>query len=90
MTFDSNEQLRDFLIALSVGVDGQGKRECAETLSRASRFYSGSPSEFLHEASVAIRQTLVDCADVLGTDQVREVGDVLKQIDEAFKRIGGA
>jgi hypothetical protein len=86
----NNADLADGLASLAVNVMASGRSGIAEELVRASRFATGSPSEFLHEAELAIRKTIDCCGDVLTPVQIDELKGVLKQIDEAFDDVGGA
>jgi hypothetical protein len=59
----------------------------ANGLERAALFASGSASEFLHEAQIALEQVVAE--EPTGIDTAM-VCSVVRQIQEAFREIGGA
>jgi hypothetical protein len=86
----SNTDLKNFLIHLADEVRASGAPNASEDLLTASRFASGSPSEFLHEAQAALKRTMQSFNHALSGDQRDAVKSVIKQIETAFKQGGGA
>ena len=54
----SNEDLYEYLCWLAEKVRKHGQEELADRIAAASHFASGSPSEFLHEADCALKETI--------------------------------
>jgi hypothetical protein len=86
----NNNELFDYLVWLSGELKSKGQIEVAEQVHIASRFASGSPSEFFHEAQESLKQVRTKCVSVLRPSQVSELTSVIEQIEAAFKKIGGA
>lgn len=86
----SNDDLARYLQELGAELITHGRNSEAMQVQRASRFASGSPSEFLYEAEEALKAVHRSCADVLPEIEVAQVARVLKQINEAFGQVGGA
>jgi len=60
----------------------------ADTVATAQKFAIGSPSEFLGEARIALQSVLASPVRV--SDGTREaIERVIKEINEAFRRVGG-
>lgn len=86
----STEDLFVYLIALADEISAQKEHGAAEALRQASRFASGSPSEFLHEAQVALRAVKTHHAAKLTKTQIENIDAAVDQIESAFFDVGGA
>lgn len=84
----TNHELVIFLVRLSESLISSGKLELGKAVRQSSRFASGSPSEFLHEAGLALR--LVMTQGELHEEEKAVVSATLKRIEVAFKAVGGA
>jgi len=87
---NSNKELLDFLVTLAGELKQLNENSAANELLHASRFYNGSPSEFLHEAHSALINVEAVCKKKSYEIQLSNIEAVVKQIDFAFKQIGGA
>jgi hypothetical protein len=81
--FVFNEELLEFL--RSIRMD-----DLADQLEHANRFISGSPSEFLNEVHLALRNVLSFKPKVLSGEREDEIRQAIGQIDDAFRTTGGA
>ena len=91
--FQSNRELFDYLVQLSDILRSKGEADLADQVFRASRFASGSPSEFLHEAETALRTVRRNCVDrstILDEGELEQASSAIRQIQIAFMEIGGA
>lgn len=86
----NDKELFDYLLWLSGELKSKGDAELAEEVRIASRFASGSPSEFLHEAQAVLKKVRTNCASVLSETQLADAASVIGQIETAFKKVGGA
>ena len=86
----NNNELYEFLIAMAHDFQQSQNNEFAELVTQASRFASGSPSEFLHEAQVVLERIVNERPQSLSQSRLQDVQSVLGQIREAFRKIGGA
>jgi hypothetical protein len=86
----SDKDLFDFLVFLSKQFYSYGQNDIANELNFASRFASGSTSEFYHESEIVLKRVRDSFKDLLTESQFLEIISVIDQIDSAFKRIGGA
>jgi hypothetical protein len=86
----TNEDLYKYLIHLSHTLDSKGRQDIADEIRFASRFITGSPSEFLHESQVVLKKLLDTSISLLQNEQKEEVKRVIEQIDVSFRQIGGA
>jgi tellurite resistance protein len=86
----SNAQLFDYLCDLARELQRCNETEAADAIVAASKFISGSPSEFLHESRVALVKVQSTCRESLSSFLLEGVSSVVNQIDDAFRRIGGA
>ena len=89
-TFQNDKELFDYLVWLSGELKSKGKSELAEEVKIASRFASGSPSEFLHEAQTVLKKVKANCISVLSETQLADAASAIEQIESAFKKVGGA
>ena len=64
--------------------------EATNALLRASTFISGSPSEFLHESELVLKDVRSIYAEKLTSLQIDEISGVIEQIEDAFRSVGGA
>jgi hypothetical protein len=86
----TNDDLFHYLVWLSGELKSKGEANLAEKVRIASRFASGSPSEFFYEAEESLKLVRKKCALVLTESQLADVAVVIEQIETAFKKIGGA
>lgn len=86
----SNKDLLEFLLRFATELEARGETQLAEDVMFASRFASGSASEFLHEAHQILTRIDGSKPPVLTTEQSNDVKVVITQINEAFLKIGGA
>src|ERR1043166_8265829 len=89
-TFQNDKELFDYLVWLSGELKSKDKSELAEEVRIASRFASGSPSEFLHEAQTVLKKVKANCISVLSETQLADAASAIEQIESAFKKVGGA
>jgi hypothetical protein len=85
-----NSELYGYLVQTARYLQEGEHSELAEFLFQASRFANGSPSEFLHEAQLALERVSKEQPQSLSLSQLQDVEAVRAQIREAFRRIGGA
>ena len=85
-----NNELYGYLVQTARCLQEGEHFELAESLFQASRFVSGSPSEFFHEAQLALERVSKEQPQSLSSSQLQDVEAVRAQIKEAFRRIGGA
>lgn len=85
----SNEDLLFYLKELESSLRLSDQTELAQRLVKASKFSSGSPSEFLHESYNALL-SIEPVSSLLPNDQREELLSVIKQLSSAFRLIGGA
>ncbi len=90
MQLQSNKDLLEFLLRLAAELEARGETQFAKDVMIASRFASGSASEFLHEAHQILTRIDGSRPSVLTTEQSNDVKAVITQIYEAFLKIGGA
>jgi hypothetical protein len=86
----NNNELLQYLLQLSEELQSKGALALAEELKFASRFASGSPSEFLDEAQQALRKVRANCECALDETQLKAISSVINQIEVAFIKVGGA
>lgn len=86
----SNQDLLDYLIDLSSNLERHGSTHLAEIVFRASRFATGSVSEFLHEAQLALEHVKAEGPDHLAPEDLEDIDSALSEISAAFDRTGGA
>lgn len=90
MRLENNEDLYEFLLGVAKELKAHGETQLAREVILASRFASGSTSEFLHEAYQILTTIDRSRPAPLTNEQSRNLNDVLTQINEAFRKIGGA
>ena len=86
----NNNELFDYLVWLSGELKSKGRPKLSEEVRMASRFASGSASEFLHEAQQTLKKIRDQCAGVLNDAQLADATSVVEQIEVGFQKIGGA
>jgi hypothetical protein len=86
----SNSDLYQFLCSLRDSLSARGLKEASNKINRASRFFYGSPTEFLEESRIALLDVRSQAKNDLSDDQVNAISSVVAQIDAAFRDIGGA
>jgi hypothetical protein len=90
-SLQSDRELHDFLLKLSEELTSKGAIEMAQEVGRASRFASGSPSDFLHESQMALRSVIAKSGSIaLSELQLEQIKSIIRQIEIAFLKIGGA
>jgi UV DNA damage repair endonuclease len=87
---ENNQEVFRYLVALGARLKAANQMELADAVLSASRFASGSASEFLHEAQIALTQVTQSRLVPLSAEERSEIESVLVQIKEAFRKIGGA
>ena len=86
---ESNEELQEYLIRLFEQLQ-EKTPDIAQELLTASRFATGSPSEFFHEAFSALQRVREGASTVLTQKETFDLACVISQIETAFNKIGGA
>jgi hypothetical protein len=89
-SLQNNRELFEYLVWLSEELRSKGRTDVAEAVRIASRFLSGSASEFLHESQGALEHARDNCASQLTPSQLADIVSVIEQIEVAFKKVGGA
>ncbi|MGH9636752.1 MAG: hypothetical protein ACRD72_18115 [Candidatus Angelobacter sp.] len=89
-TLKSNHHLSDYLVWLSDHLSHKGVTELAQVIQHASRFAAGSASEYFYEAELALSRVHAEHGGALSAADLSDLHSVLKQIREAFRKIGGA
>jgi hypothetical protein len=90
MKLENNEDLNEFLLRLAKELQAYGEAQLAKEVIFASRFASGSASEFVHEAHHVLTKIEQCSPAALTPEECRNLRDVITQIDGAFRAIGGA
>jgi len=90
MHLDNNDDLYEFLLRLAKELQAHGEAQLAREVIFASRFASGSASELLHEAQHVLTKIEQYSLAALTPEESRNLRDVIMQIDDAFRKIGGA
>lgn len=86
----SNDDLHQYLLWLSNEFRQRGYADTANEITAVSQFALGSPSEFLGEADTLLRSVHVSSDGVLTETERDDLVEAIKQIDNAFRRVGGA
>ena len=86
----SNAQLYSYLCDLAEEMRRCGVLDAADVLLRASKFISGSPSEFLRESQITLKDVRSIYASKLKPFKISEISSVIEQIESAFRGVGGA
>lgn len=89
-SLQSNLDLLAYMRTLAAELEALDVQKDARCVIDASKFASGSLSEFLHEARIALARVLRLHEKDLPTKQTEDLRSVIRQIDDAFRRIGGA
>ncbi len=88
--FRNNRDLFSFTEELLEFLRSTKEVDLADKLAHANRFISGSPSEFLNEVHLALRNVLSFRPKALSAEREDEIHQAILQIDEAFRSNGGA
>jgi len=88
--FRNNNELYAFSRELIDFLHSVREADLADQVSHASRFISGSPSEFLNEVHLALRNVLSARLPALSAEREEEIRQALQQIDDEFRATGGA
>jgi len=88
-TLKDNNELYEYLVQLVGNLERGQYYDLAEIVNHASRFASGSASEFMHEAQLALERVKKE-QPKLSSSENQDVDAVLSQIKESFRKIGGA
>lgn len=86
----SNDDLHQYLLWLSNEFRQKGYADTADEIAAVSQFALGSPSEFLDEADKLLRSVHASSHGVLTETERDDLVEAIKQIDNAFRRVGGA
>jgi len=86
----SNDDLASYLVWMGKRLGDGRQSALADDVILASRFASGSPSEFLHEAQSALEKVVSLRPSPLTNEEIEGAKTVVAQIKVAFKKIGGA
>ena len=86
MLLRDNQQLYDYLVAMSTRLNSRGAVELSRDVLAASRAAATIPvSEFLGESRIALRRVENE-QTVLTDEECSDLRDVIRQLDEAFTR----
>ena len=86
MRLRDNQQLYDYLVAISTKLNNRGAVELSQDVLAASRVVATIPiAEFLGESRIALRR-VENKQTVLTDEECSELRDVIRQLDEAFAR----
>jgi len=85
----NNDDLHEYMTGLCRELQAIGYRQMAEKVAFASRFISGSPTEFLHEAVNALVEVRQICNSALSTESAEQLVGVISQIEASFRKVGG-
>jgi hypothetical protein len=85
---ESYSDLYQFLCSLRDSLTAHGQKEASDQINRASRFYGGSPTEFLDESRIALLAVRKYAKKHLSDDQVNAIDGVVAQINASFRAIG--
>ena len=86
MRLGDNQQLYDYLVAMSTKLNNRGAVELSQDVLAASRVVATIPiTEFLGESRIALRR-VENKQTVLTDEECSELRDVIRQLDEAFAR----
>jgi hypothetical protein len=89
-TIRNNNDLYLFIKELEEIMLSNHSTMLAERLGQANRFFSGSSSEYLHEAEETLKAILGANLDFITNDKQEEIRIAVQLIDKAFNDIGGA
>lgn len=85
---ENNFDLYNYLVKLENILRGKNYNDLAEKVHFASRFVSGSSSEFLGEALDILTILYKDHCDALSDDELCEMRDAIDAIINAFESVG--
>ena len=86
MPLRDNQQLYDYLVAMSTRLNSRGAVELSQDVLAASRVAATIPiTEFLGESRIALRR-VENKQTVLTDEECSELREVIRQLDEAFAR----
>jgi hypothetical protein len=86
MLLKNNEQLYDYLLSMIAKLNARGAAELSRVVMDASRHAAAVPkTEFLGESRVALKRVKEEQI-VLTQEELSELGDVVRQLDEAFSQ----
>jgi len=86
-TLSDNQDLYKYLLFLASVLKQRGATALSEIVQFASRQASTFPAtEFLGESRIALRRVLDEEKGILNNEERTDLCDVLKQLDNAFKR----
>ena len=88
--FRNNDDLFVFIKELLEFLRSTRDDDLADQLAHANRFISGSPSEFLNEVHLALRNVLTFKPNAVSAEREDEIRQAIRQIDDAFRLTGGA
>jgi hypothetical protein len=86
----SNEDLYEYICWLAQELRERGQENLADRLAIANNFACGSPSEFLHEAGCSLKDVIASAGANLSDAEKEDVVAVIRLIEDAFKKVGGA
>lgn len=86
----SNKDLCEYIYWLDLELRKRGQEVLADKLVSANDFADGSPSEFLHEAGSALKEVTSSNDAKLSDAEKEDVAAVIRLIEEAFTKVGGA
>lgn len=78
-----------FLCELRDELDAAGLKEAVTKIDWASAFYSGSSTEFMGEARIALLAIRDSTSHSLSHEQLSQIDKVIEQISAAFRAVGG-
>lgn len=85
-----NSELLTYLQLVADQLEKNNQNDLADEVVFATRFAIGSASEFLNEAQMILEKILNTSPSPLPSNQLNEMKSVIAQIEEAFRKIGGA
>jgi hypothetical protein len=86
----ADPDLERYLTELAQELTAKGLRNLAVEVMHASGFYGGSPSEFFHEAEIALGSVRTHARSTLDEPRLADIANVIELIEEAFRKVGGA
>ena len=86
MRLRDNQQLCDYVVAMSTKLNNRGAVKLSQDVLAASRVVATIPiTEFLGESRIALRRVENE-QTVLTEEECFDLRDVIRQMDEAFTR----
>jgi len=87
MRLENHGQLYAYLRSLSEILTKHGCSELGYAVAAASDTAWGIPvTEFLGESRIALRRVQSEASHILGREQLKELIDILRQLDEAMNK----